>query len=135
MSEEKKQYDIEFVYDNNGQPFQSGALLTPDEKDAMESVLAAYAFEGCISYQSVSLPEVVIQTFDDAVNEIIEALKNEVSDGDDLSTCQNCDTTWPTSILFEVENLSMRVSPGEVMPSGECPACGAVCHIKPKTKE
>jgi hypothetical protein len=44
--------------------------------------------------------------------------------------CQNCDLPWNEDSLNPVEDLTMRVAPGELMPAGECPACGAVCHEK-----
>lgn len=32
----------------------------------------------------------------------------------------------------EVKDISMRVSAGEIMPAGECPECGALCHPREK---
>src|SRR5258708_6035330 len=46
-----------------------------------------------------------------------------------LSQCDNCQDIFPESELKPVEDLSERVAPGEPMPSGECPTCGAVCHL------
>lgn len=43
--------------------------------------------------------------------------------------CQNCGATWFQSELKPIEHLFERVSPGEIMPAGECPDCGALCHI------
>lgn len=45
-----------------------------------------------------------------------------------LCECQNCRRLWDEGDLNEVEDLSLRVSPGEPVPYGECPECGAVCH-------
>ena len=42
--------------------------------------------------------------------------------------CDNCDKLWAEDDLKEVEDLSMRVDPGGIMPSGECPDCGALCY-------
>lgn len=43
--------------------------------------------------------------------------------------CQNCDyETRYDSDLNEVKDVRERVLPGEPMPDGECPECGAVCH-------
>lgn len=44
------------------------------------------------------------------------------------SYCQNCDWRGDASELREIHDLSQRVSPGELMPSGECPECGALCQ-------
>jgi hypothetical protein len=49
--------------------------------------------------------------------------------------CQDCgwkgkqEQTEPIAHIFE------RVAPGEPMPAGQCPECGALCQIKEKTNE
>ena len=45
-----------------------------------------------------------------------------------IHKCENCGECWLEEELNEVEDLALRVAPGEPMPSGECPDCGAVCH-------
>lgn len=42
--------------------------------------------------------------------------------------CDDCGKRWPDSKLREVDKLFERVDPGGVMPSGECPECGALCY-------
>jgi hypothetical protein len=44
------------------------------------------------------------------------------------SACQDCDWRGPDEDLREIKDLHQRVEPGEPMPSGECPACGALCQ-------
>ena len=44
------------------------------------------------------------------------------------SRCQNCGIRWDTEALGEIHDFWGRVSPGEPMPSGECPDCGALCQ-------
>lgn len=46
-----------------------------------------------------------------------------------LFECQNCSKRWPEGKLREVKDFSMRTEPGEPIPAGECPDCGAVCHV------
>lgn len=46
----------------------------------------------------------------------------------EMHECQNCGKRWPLEKLKEILHLLERVAPGEIMPSGECPECGAVCH-------
>jgi predicted RNA-binding Zn-ribbon protein involved in translation (DUF1610 family) len=48
--------------------------------------------------------------------------------------CENCD--WDGDLdgknhvaLTEVDNLAARISPGERVPAGECPDCGAFVHL------
>ena len=48
--------------------------------------------------------------------------------------CQNCDWVGSDGETNDIEDFSLRVSPGEIVPVGECPDCGAVCHyIDPPT--
>ena len=42
--------------------------------------------------------------------------------------CENCRKLWMEAQLKPVKDVTERVDPGEVMPAGECPDCGAVCH-------
>lgn len=45
--------------------------------------------------------------------------------------CQNCDWRGTESQLDDIQDLHQRVDPGEPMPAGECPECGALCHEIP----
>lgn len=47
------------------------------------------------------------------------------------SACQNCDWRGPDEDLRPIHDVTARVAPGEPMPSGECPTCGALCHPVP----
>jgi len=46
-----------------------------------------------------------------------------------LSVCQNCEKMHSDQTLEENKDFDQRVSPGEICPSGQCPDCGAVCHL------
>ena len=51
-----------------------------------------------------------------------------------IHQCQACDTLWTEeqiTPLEEVKDLLLRIDPGEVVPSGECPDpdCGALTHL------
>lgn len=47
----------------------------------------------------------------------------------DRHECQSCGFMGREEELVNpIPDLEQRVGPGEAMPSGECPACGAVCH-------
>lgn len=46
----------------------------------------------------------------------------------DLNLCENCLKLWRDDELEEIDDIWERVSPGEPMPSGECPECGALCQ-------
>ena len=49
-----------------------------------------------------------------------------------LLKCHNCGWKGPReklrAQLEQVPDLLQRVAPGEPMPYGECPECGALCH-------
>lgn len=47
-----------------------------------------------------------------------------------LHQCNNCGQYFDEHELHPIRDLMQRVSPGEMMPSGECPNhdCGALCH-------
>jgi hypothetical protein len=130
MADEAVQYNIEFIYTDNGQIFQTGAVMTSNEMETLDKILQAYADQGAIEQQSVTHPHAVTQSFDAALNEVMSALKNEVSDSDEVSVCQDCEREWPDVMLAEVKDLTERVLPGEIMPSGECRACGTLCYTK-----
>lgn len=50
--------------------------------------------------------------------------------------CADCDWTGPESACPPLPDDSIleRVGPGEIMPAGECPECGAVCHYPDNTE-
>lgn len=43
-----------------------------------------------------------------------------------IHECQNCENVFAAENLDDVENLDARVAPGETVPSGQCPECGAL---------
>jgi len=49
--------------------------------------------------------------------------------GEGVAECQDCGGRWGENDLHVVRHLTERVLPGETMPAGECPDCGAVCHL------
>lgn len=54
------------------------------------------------------------------------------------SKCDNCENIFRDEQLSSIEDFHIRVEPGNEVPSGECPDCGALCYIireeKPKAK-
>lgn len=42
--------------------------------------------------------------------------------------CANCDWTGAYSETDEIDNLWERCEPGEPIPHGQCPECGALCY-------
>jgi len=55
-----------------------------------------------------------------------------------VNQCQGCGWIGEDDALAsrypDIERLGMRTSPGEIIPSGECPECGALCHVVPMPK-
>lgn len=48
---------------------------------------------------------------------------------DGISQCQGCGWEGDTADSVEIADLHSRVAPGEPMPSGQCPRCGALCQL------
>lgn len=42
--------------------------------------------------------------------------------------CQNCDWNGDEEHCKPIQDITERVQPGEPMPCGECPHCGALCQ-------
>jgi hypothetical protein len=42
-------------------------------------------------------------------------------------SCQNCDARYTQDELDRIDDVHERILPGDTMPSGQCPECGAVC--------
>ncbi len=50
-----------------------------------------------------------------------------------MAECQNCARVFFVTELKPAKDLLQRVEPGEPMPAGDCPECGALCQlIKPE---
>lgn len=45
--------------------------------------------------------------------------------------CDDCGDQFDADALQGIANFSSRVAPGEECPAGECPSCGALCHLVP----
>lgn len=45
-----------------------------------------------------------------------------------MSRCDNCQVARPTEDLNEIKDFEQRVEPGGIVPSGECPDCGALAY-------
>lgn len=48
------------------------------------------------------------------------------------TVCQNCELEADEDEIIpleQVEDLLLRIQPGEVVPAGECRACGALVHL------
>ena len=50
-------------------------------------------------------------------------------------TCDGCGKTWNADKLLDFEDLMQRIEPGGMVPSGECPSCGALCYPKAKKRD
>lgn len=51
--------------------------------------------------------------------------------------CGNCGKVWDeeelTRVFPDIPDLAERIAPGEPVPSGECPECGALVHAVRET--
>ncbi|HTR86216.1 MAG TPA: hypothetical protein VMI56_17160 [Reyranella sp.] len=53
----------------------------------------------------------------------------QVEDPEALCSCSDCEWEGPAKDLQMVSSIEERISAGEIVPAGECPACGALAHL------
>ena len=58
-----------------------------------------------------------------------------VSQADEMTVCDNCSACRPEGDLNFIDDYHQRVEPGGMVPSGECPDCGALCYPEDATKK
>ena len=46
----------------------------------------------------------------------------------DRYACANCGAVWTAAQLAPYHDFWSRVQPGEIIPQGDCPDCGAFCY-------
>ncbi len=47
--------------------------------------------------------------------------------------CSDCSWKGPASMTLPISDFQERVSPGEIVPVGECPKCGCLAHYQDDT--
>jgi len=47
----------------------------------------------------------------------------------ELARCASCAWVDEQHLLLDIKDIRQRVAPGEPMPAGECPRCGALAHL------
>lgn len=45
-----------------------------------------------------------------------------------MHKCGNCDARVKAKDLLDIEDIGQRLTAGDMVPSGECPDCGALCY-------
>lgn len=45
-----------------------------------------------------------------------------------MHECDNCGAKWADDGMDQIEDYWQRLDPGGVVPSGQCPDCGALCY-------
>lgn len=48
---------------------------------------------------------------------------------DKAVACQDCEWTGKAQELEEITDIQERIFPGEIVPAGQCPECGACAHL------
>lgn len=100
----------------------SGTTFGPDSKENTRTVSAIIenTFKGTIDSLSRAAGT------KSAVHNVL--MEKAFSEDGELHECGNCGAYWPFESLNDIHKLYERVQPGEIMPSGECPKCGSLCH-------
>ena len=107
-------------YDNDEQQWFYDTVLAPSAEDASAHIQAIRPY--------VLAADAVSEADFRGPNAKLILTGHECDANEELSACDDCGTIFPQSKLKPVEDIGQRVAPGEPMPSGECPECGAVCH-------
>jgi len=68
-------------------------------------------------------------SLDEIASEFVNFGKDPGPYDDGLSRCGSCQWEGETADCDPIKNLYERVSPGEPMPSGQCPECSGLCYI------
>lgn len=87
----------------------------------------------------IRLEPIDITAFWDKVNPVTDWLEGELGLATPPETvtitraaqgaqCDNCGRAWSLGALEEVDDLDQRIDPGGIVPSGQCPDCGALCY-------
>lgn len=86
---------------------------------------SCFGFYGANSSAN-GLVEHVQDSLDAALKEAADLLKNNIK-------CDNCGARYASDdvriTLETVSGLEQRLTPGSVVPAGECPDCGALCYL------
>jgi len=55
--------------------------------------------------------------------------------GNPICACDTCDWKGHPDKLGAISDVDSRLTPGSVVPAGECPECGALTYIEPDTSD
>jgi hypothetical protein len=127
MTKKQKQYTVKKQEGKYWVVAPSGARIVVPHTILKEARQIARIFN------QTKRDEKTVKTFPSAsVREARAGLiPSEETDGRNVAdnVCQNCDGKFRDDQLEEITHgIWERVSPGELMPSGECPDCGSLCH-------
>lgn len=108
---------------------ESVALLeaAPELYSACKRALEWFRGEEALGY------ETLVEMLDKATRKVLGARVPEAKDasGTFHHVCADCGKVFPRAELLQpIERFWQRVEAGEVVPSGQCPDCGALCHLE-----
>lgn len=128
-------------YDDDQQQWFYDFAEAPTEKDAVAHicrirpyVMAADActidqMAGMLGELQTMTPEKIRRDLA-RIKRASNALPGTFANESDEAECQNCGETFELSDLKPIKDIHQRVQPGESMPAGECPDCGALCQLR-----
>ena len=148
MSEQResaqlKRYYVTITWDDWPEGGSYRHTVEAESRDQAVAAVRQMMAESRVNPETCDTPEAVMKAYGDEwhvvdcfdVDEFISRHVNPswpvVGNYDEMSrvSCQCCDWTGRLDDLGEIKRLHERVAPGEVMPAGECPECGALAHL------
>ena len=98
---------------------------------APDLFLACTSMLGWIRKARMGTLDQIEADLDEEVPEVllIEALGKALGK-EDRAECDGCGRSFFWESLDPTCDLHQRVAPGEPLPAGQCPACGALCHAR-----
>jgi hypothetical protein len=88
-------------------------------------------FELLAVVEAIAAGDMTRESMVDACKGVLVPVDDEDDDGA-VYQCGNCGEFWKEAeLVTPIQDIHERVAPGEPMPAGECPTCGACCHKNP----
>lgn len=87
------------------------------------------AKEAAIRYFSMLYPDESRSQVEGRLQAMVQAMANGVKKVSKSTECANCEWSGMVGQTHVIKDLASRLEPGNIVPAGECPECGALCYL------